>query len=477
MSDSPQPTDRPAGSATADERSRQLALIIDSSDDAIIGKSMDGIITSWNVGAERMYGWLREEAIGRPISIVVPPDRPNEMPRILEEIRRGRRIDHYETVRRRKDGSRIEVSVSVSPILDQRGHLLGAASIARDITDRRRGEAALRESEERFRLLLDSAAEAIYGIDLEGSCTFCNDACVQQLGYDRAEDLLGRNMHQLIHHARADGSALPLDDCWIFQAFRQGVNSHVVEEVLWRADGTSFPVEYWSYPQRRAGEIVGAVVTFIDITEHLRAEQELATQKRRLEDIITGTNVGTWEWDIQTGACAFNERWAEIVGYTSAELQPFTIDTWWQLVHPEDEQISRDALERHFHGETEHYECVVRLHHKNGGWVWVLDRGKVARWGPDGQPLFMSGMHHDITGRKEAEAERERLVEDLRTALAEVKTLSGLIPICASCKKIRDDSGYWNILEAYLSEHSEARFSHGICPECEAKLLRAYDPD
>jgi len=146
-------------------------------------------------------------------------------------------------------------------------------------------------------------------------------------------------------------------------------------------------------------------------------------------------------------------------------------------VHPEDEQISRDALERHFHGETEHYECVVRLHHKNGGWVWVLDRGKVARWGPDGQPLFMSGMHHDITGRKEAEAERERLVEDLRTALAEVKTLSGLIPICASCKKIRDDSGYWNILEAYLSEHSEARFSHGICPECEAKLLRAYDPD
>jgi len=123
-----------------------LAAIVESSDDAIVSKTLDGIITSWNPAAQRLFGYAPEEVIGRPISILAAPDRENEMPANLERIRRGEKVDRYETVRRRKDGSLVEVSLTVSPIRDQTGRILGASKIARDITARK-------QAEERQRLL------------------------------------------------------------------------------------------------------------------------------------------------------------------------------------------------------------------------------------------------------------------------------------------------------------------------------------
>jgi PAS domain S-box-containing protein len=141
---------------------------------------------------------------------------------------------------------------------------------------------ARRDSEDKLRLILDSTAEGIYGLDLEGLCTFCNQACLRFLGYERADDLLGKNMHYLIHHTRADGTPLPLEECRIFQAFRTGERVHVDSEVLWKANGASFPSEYWSYPQRRGEELVGAVVAFVDITQRKAAEQALSSVSRKL---------------------------------------------------------------------------------------------------------------------------------------------------------------------------------------------------
>jgi PAS domain S-box-containing protein len=132
---------------------------------------------------------------------------------------------------------------------------------------------ALRESSEKINLLLNSAAEAIYGIDRNGNCTFCNDACLRLLGYKRPEELLGKNMHWQIHSKRPDGTPYPIEECRIFQAFLKGEGAHVDDEVLWRCDGTSFPAEYWSYPQRRNGAAVGAVVSFFDITARKNAER------------------------------------------------------------------------------------------------------------------------------------------------------------------------------------------------------------
>ncbi len=126
---------------------------------------------------------------------------------------------------------------------------------------------------------------------------------------------------------------------------------------------------------------------------------------KKLTDIIQGTNLGTWEWNVQTGETIFNERWAEIIGYTLDELKPASIDTWIKYAHPDDLKGSNKKLEKHFAGETEFYEIECRMKHKNGNWVWVFDRGKVSMWDTEGKPLWMYGSHQDITVQKNTELE------------------------------------------------------------------------
>ena len=128
------------------------------------------------------------------------------------------------------------------------------------------------EPEELVRLLLDSTGEGIYGIDMDGCCTFANPACVRLLGFDDTDELLGQNMHNLVHHTRPNGDPYPMTDCRIFKAFREGCGVHADDEVMWHKDGSSFPAEYWSYPMRRGDELVGSVLPFVDITERREAE-------------------------------------------------------------------------------------------------------------------------------------------------------------------------------------------------------------
>ena len=146
-------------------------------------------------------------------------------------------------------------------------------------------EVAAREIglKEQFKELLDSTAEAIYGVDLGGNCTFCNPACLQTLGFARAEDLLGRNMHELIHHSREDGAPFPFDSCPMQVSFQEERGAHSDDEVFWRADGSCFPVEYWSNPIRRDGKLIGSVVTFIDISERKFFEAQISNAKRMSE--------------------------------------------------------------------------------------------------------------------------------------------------------------------------------------------------
>jgi len=137
---------------------------------------------------------------------------------------------------------------------------------------KKQADSEAREAAEKVRLILDSTAEAIYGIDLEGRCTLCNSSFLKMTGYEQPEQLLGVNMHELIHHTHADGSHCDSNNCRIFQATRHGIETHVDDELFWRADGTSFPAEYWSFPIYKNGDIVGAVVTFVDITQRKQAE-------------------------------------------------------------------------------------------------------------------------------------------------------------------------------------------------------------
>jgi len=180
------------------------------------------------------------------------------------------------------DGTRREELANAVPLLDEEGRPRGAVGTSIDLTELRQTEKALRESEDKLRLLLDSTAEAIYGIDLEHRCRFCNPACLRALGYERVEELLGKNMHDLMHHTRLDGTHFPLEECRVHRVVQTGQGDHSDDEVLWRANGTSFPVEYWSYPQWRGHELVGAVVAFIDITDRQLADAALANVSRKL---------------------------------------------------------------------------------------------------------------------------------------------------------------------------------------------------
>ena len=139
---------------------------------------------------------------------------------------------------------------------------------------------------ERVRLLLDSTAEGIYGLDPEGNFTFCNAAALAMLGYASSRGLLGRNAHALIHHTRADGESYPMDESGVFRAIRENRGSHAEDEIFWRADGTSFPAESWSYPVRQGGTRVGTVVTFLDISERQAALEDLADSERRFRSLI-----------------------------------------------------------------------------------------------------------------------------------------------------------------------------------------------
>jgi PAS domain S-box-containing protein len=180
------------------------------------------------------------------------------------------------------DGSVVWLEKSARGFFDEQGKLLRMIGMVANIAERKRAEQAQRESEDKLRLLLDSTAEAIYGIDLEYRCTFCNLACLRALGYERIDEVLGKNMHDLMHHTRADGTLFPVEECRVHRVIRTGMGDHAEEEVLWRTNGTGFPAEYWSYPQLRGEEVVGAVVAFVDITERKLTEAALASVSRRL---------------------------------------------------------------------------------------------------------------------------------------------------------------------------------------------------
>src|ERR1700687_379616 len=159
-----------------------------------------------------------------------------------------------------------------------------AGKLEKLLEERERSEAEARKNHEMFRLLLDSTAEGIYGVDAQGGCTFANAACLRLLGYEQESDLLGKEMHKLIHHTKPDGTPYPLAECSMHQAFEKGEDAHGDGDVLWRGDGSSFPAEYWSHMILRGDSKIGAVITLMDITERKLAEQELRSAKDAAED-------------------------------------------------------------------------------------------------------------------------------------------------------------------------------------------------
>jgi PAS domain S-box-containing protein len=249
----------------------RLAAIVESSDDAIIAKNLDGIITNWNEGAERMFGYRHDEVIGKPITILLPCDRIDEEPQILARIRSGEKIHHFETVRRRKDGGLIDISLAVSPIRDGAGRIVGASNISRDISDRKRAEAKLKQSERRLQELLAAIPAAIYTTDARGRLTYFNEPAAELAG---RRPVLGSDEWCVTWKLYCpDGTPLPHDKCPMAVALQEGRPIRNAEVIAERPDGTRVPVIPYPTPLRdENGEIVGAINMLVDISERRQAE-------------------------------------------------------------------------------------------------------------------------------------------------------------------------------------------------------------
>jgi formate hydrogenlyase transcriptional activator len=252
---------------------------------------LNGRFQATNPVYQKMVGYSDEELQALTFVDITHPDYREANWALAAELLEGKRQQfQIEKQYRRKDGSLIWVrnNVSLVPGTESRPRFIMALS--EDITERITAEEAVYRSEERFRLILDSTAEGIFGCDPEGTCLFCNPAAARLLGYDDPSELLGKNMHAVEHHSRADGRPYPIEECPIYIGFQSGQGVHRDDEVYWRKDGTCFPVEFWSHLILRDSSTLGAVITFVDITERKQAEEALRKSERLKRSILEINN-------------------------------------------------------------------------------------------------------------------------------------------------------------------------------------------
>ncbi len=384
-----------------------LAAIVRDSDDAILGKTLDGIITSWNKGAERIYGYTAEEAIGRTVAMLVPPDREDELPYILEKLTRGEGISHYDTLRVTKDGRLVNVSLTISPIHDASGAITGASSIGRDVTKEKEAEAALRESARAYKLLMEQASDAIL-------VSYPDQPLIEV--NQRARDMLGYTKEELIQLS-GGGSALPEGMSELPLRLDEFHNADIVsaERPVRRKDGTVIIVEIST---RRLED--GRIVTIArDITDRKRAEEALRLSEAQLRSAIDIAQLSFYEWNPQTDARTWDAGLKKIWGLppdTSLDNEIFLTG-----VHPYDREAVQAAITRSSDpvGDglyTAEYRVIGQQDKQER---WITARGKTFFEG--NTAVHHVGVVQDITERKRAEDALATSEADLRALFASMR--------------------------------------------------------
>jgi len=286
---------------------------------------------------------------------------------------------------------------------------------------------ALRTSEARYRQLVEEANSIILRMDRDGRICFLNEFAQRFFGY-ALDEVIGKNVvGTIVPETDSAGNNLRLMIADIgLHPERYAAN----ENENMRRDGRRVWISWTNKPlYDAAGGISELLCVGNDITDRKRAEEALRRERERLEFVIAGSRLGTWEWNVQSNETVFNDTWAQLLGYTLAELTPCTYDTWARLVHPDDLPLARESLTRCVQGAATDYDCEIRMRHKDGHWIWILDRGRIFTRDAEGRPLSMFGTHADITTIKRAE-------EDLQTSNDLLSLFIKHSPIYAYIKEV-----------------------------------------
>jgi len=344
-----------------------------------------------------MLGYTSQEAIGRNFSEFLAQKSIDLFREQFPRFKQRGTVDGVEYLLRKKDGGRILVSVNGRVSRDGKQNFLCTHCTLTDITERRAAEERLAQNHRFLQTLIDTLPVPFICKDEKGRYLLVNERFLM-LHRVSGEQVLGRSMREFmpqelaLQHEQHDTALLA----------RPETLSTQYEAQFDQGDGSPFWLVFKSRLTLPDGG-QGIAAFGLNITERKLAEEALRKERRRLADVILGTNTGTWEWDIATGAVVGNERWAEIVGHTLEDLGPLDFSKCMEMTHPDDRRRLEKALTLHLAEETPLFDCEYRLRHKEGHWVWVHARGRVFLRGPQGEPLLMSGAYSDIQDRKLAE--------------------------------------------------------------------------
>ncbi|CAA9463181.1 MAG: diguanylate cyclase/phosphodiesterase (GGDEF & EAL domains) with PAS/PAC sensor(s) [uncultured Rubrobacteraceae bacterium] len=391
-------------------------LIADNSTDMISKHTPEGVYTYVSPACRSLLGYEPEELIGHSAYEFFHPED-------LETVKRAHSsvlelpdtyIVSYRV--RRKDGSYLWFETSSRTIRDsETGAVREIIATSRDVAERKRMEEEKLQLAEHMKLLLESTDEGIYGVDLQGTCSFLNSSAAQMLGYEDPEELLGQDMHEICHHSHNDGSPYPAEEFPIYQAFREERGVRVDDEVFWHRDGSSFPVEYSSSPIIEDGVTRGSIVTFVDITERKRAEEALRKSEERYKALYEDNPFMYFTVDTRGTVLSVNRSGAQQLSYPVEELvgRPML-----DLFHEED----REDVSRYFSACAQDLErptsWEARKMRKDGSIMWVRENVRIVE-GSDGNKIVLL-LCEDITERKQAEEQillQAQLLEQVQAAV------------------------------------------------------------
>jgi len=388
----------------AEEAQSRLAAIVQSSDDAIIGKTLEGIITSWNRGAEKVFGYAAAEVMGKPMLMLIPPERASEEAEILARVALGENVTHFETVRIRKDGRAISVSVTISPVRDDAGRIIGASKIARDTSEQKRALEALRLSEAQMKVVIESLQDGLVIADMDSRLLHWNPQALSIHGFASLTE--GRRhleeFSRIFELATLHGSVLPLEQWPMSRVLRGDVLRG--DELRVRRIGTDWQ-RIFSYTGSLINYLPGkslAFLTISDITERKAAEA--------LKMAVSGAEVGTWHWNISSGELIWSDECRKIFGVPPDEAKGY--ERFITALHPDDREPTNQAVQLALENHTE-YETEYRAVWPDGSLHWIAAKGR-GYYAPDGQPVRMEGVVLDITARKQSEAEVKTLYANLK---------------------------------------------------------------